>query len=116
MAFHAPQEKKQLSYERDRRNCHGEHSKGSRKLIPLRKTKARKAQRRATTATLSAVPRSTDLLEDDSPENRIRGFHHKRWRKVPDVPLGVAVAAKKKARSQRVGSKKRRRGARASRA
>ncbi len=43
----SPQEKKQLSYEQDRRNVYGENDKSSRKAIPFRKRAVNKANRHA---------------------------------------------------------------------
>lgn len=40
-----PQEKKSLSYQKDRRNTYGENSKASRKDIPLSKALAIRAER-----------------------------------------------------------------------
>lgn len=42
-----PQEKKSLSYAKDRRNTYGENSKASRKAIPLSKALGIRSQRHA---------------------------------------------------------------------
>ena len=95
MTAKTPQEKKQLSYERDRRNRYGQNAKASRRLIPLRKAKTKRSYRKRTNQILAAAPKSADLLADDAPENRIAATPKKRWRKVPDVSLKDAIKAKK---------------------
>lgn len=50
-----PQEKKQLSLDRDRRNTYGENSKASRKLVPLKKAKSHRAERRLIRSTMAAT-------------------------------------------------------------
>src|SRR4051794_29977698 len=42
----SPREKKELSYDRDRRNTYGENDKASRKSIPLRKRLQNKRERK----------------------------------------------------------------------
>jgi hypothetical protein len=91
-SIHTPQEKKRLSYERDRRNVYGENSKASRKKIPLRKKIERQTDRRVANQLLPAALNTDDLLADDSAENRIIAHIKKKkrihWRKTPDAPLG----------------------------
>jgi hypothetical protein len=93
-----PQEKKRLSYERDRRNTYGENDKASRKAIPLRKRLAARAVRHAGHAVL---PRNRDVVPEEEVErveNRMLSAQRKAqlaWRKVPDVPLGEYLARKR---------------------
>lgn len=96
MAFLSPQQKKRLSYERDCRNAYGENSKSSRKAIPLRKAKTKRALRKRATQTLAQATRTADLLADDAPENRVRSIQPPRWRKIPDRPLKEYLALKGK--------------------
>ena len=105
MTRKTPQEKKRLSYERDRRNRYGQNAKASRRLIPLRKAKAKRSYRKRTNQILSAAAISADLLADNAPENRIAGVAKKRWQKAPDVPLKDAIKAKKEWHVRRFGRK-----------
>lgn len=50
-----PQQKKQLSYEHDRRNTHGENQKSSRKNIPRSKQRSHQDERRSVRQTLIAA-------------------------------------------------------------
>ncbi|HMD16920.1 MAG TPA: hypothetical protein VKH18_09650 [Terriglobales bacterium] len=94
-----PEEKKHLSLAHDRRNRYGENSKSSRKSIQRGKQRRHMDERRtvgealgrpkgyvqedeATEAELQAKIRTTD--------SQRRGF-----RKKPDTPLGVVLAAKR---------------------
>lgn len=102
-----PQEKKRLSYERDRRNSYGENSKSSRKAIPQRKRQRLRALRHSAKQLLPAVLSETNPLGDRSAENKIasdkRG--HKRWKKAPDEPLAKHIAFQKRKRVARFGRK-----------
>lgn len=51
----SPQDKKRLSYERDRRNTYGENSKSSRKNIPRSKALDIRRKRHGTNQTLHSV-------------------------------------------------------------
>ena len=85
-----PQEKKQLSYDRDRRSIYGENDKSSRKNIPRSKQRAAQAYRTKTNELLSSVARGAD---PDEAEARVRSVRGKgtssriSWRKTPDVSL-----------------------------
>jgi hypothetical protein len=85
-----PQEKKQLSYDRDRRSIYGENDKSSRKNIPLSKQRAAQAYRTKTNELLGSVANGAD---PDDVEARVRSVRGKgtssriSWRKTPDVPL-----------------------------
>jgi hypothetical protein len=102
-----PQEKKRLSYERDRRNTYGENDKSSRKNIPRHKRQVSRVARRSASValvglrgrvdTLGVVEASGDLgVVDGGPvdrvEQRIAGRRPARFRKWPDEPLGDVVA------------------------
>jgi hypothetical protein len=106
MSYKTPQEKKALAYEHDRRNRFGQNAKASRKAIPLRKAKTKRADRKSANQILSTAPKTIDLLADDAPENKIAGIQKKRWRKVPDVSLRDAIQAKNNWRMMRYGRKK----------
>ena len=105
-----PQEKKALSYEKDRRNAYGESDKGSRKSI--RKNKRINARsERAKEQKLASIPTDTpeaDLVveieskvRDETKSKRLKGF-----RKYPDAPLKEHVEEQKARRIARYGRKK----------
>jgi len=102
-----PQEKKELSYERDRRNAYGENDKASRKAIPLRKRIVARSYRRSTKQQLpeSPVVASTDDLDDA--EARVRSVRRSEWKKWPDIPLGEFIARQQRWRGIRDGRKNR---------
>jgi len=90
-----PQEKKRLSYAKDRRNTYGENSKASRKGIPLSKAKSIRADRHAqetllATATIASSP---DELSDV--ELQVRTVGPRQWKKSPDKPLGEVLARRR---------------------
>jgi hypothetical protein len=95
-----PQEKKRLSYERDRRNTYGENDKSSRKNIPRGKRLASRAARRSASVALLDVRGRVDTLgvvegygdpdvvdgaPADRAEQRIAGRRPPRFRKWPDT-------------------------------
>ena len=87
----SPQQKKQFSYERDRRNGYGENSKSSRKNIRLRKRGVNQSNRHAAKQLLGAVdPETGEPLPGSGAVVR----RPKTWRKVADIPLGDMVAKK----------------------
>jgi len=83
-----PQEKKELSYAKDRRNAYGENDKSSRKNIPLRKRLVNRANRHQEQQLLSGVTGTPDTDTADVTEQRLLGTRPKSWRKSPDEPLG----------------------------
>jgi hypothetical protein len=102
-----PQEKKRLSYERDRRNTYGENDKSSRKNIPRGKRLASRAGRRSASVALVGIrghldpfgvvdgygdPGAVDGTLADRVEQRIAGRRLPRFRKWRDTPLGDVVA------------------------
>ncbi len=74
-----PQEKKILSYQKDRRNAYGQNDKASRKSIPLRKRLAHRSARRAAKTALSTT--------SDVSVMPTRSKNWKVWKKHPDRPL-----------------------------
>ena len=87
----SPQQKKQLSYERDRRNGYGENSESSRKNIRLRKRGVNQANRHAHKQQLGVVDPETGEPQQDS---GVIVRRPKRWRKVADIPLGDKLFTK----------------------
>lgn len=89
-----PQEKKRLSYEKDRRNSYGESHKSSFKAIHNRKRRANQTFRRKSKL-------FTKLLLDEKPD-RAAGvlseakLKFKSWKKRPDKPLGKYLKDKGK--------------------
>ncbi|MEM7689704.1 MAG: hypothetical protein AAF291_11850 [Pseudomonadota bacterium] len=102
----SPQEKKALSYAKDRRNCYGENDKASRKNIPRRKAKGHRSLRRRAASSLS---RYETLGEDEAAlkENElVSDLNRKqRWRKSPDRPLADHVSEQAAKRQYRDGRK-----------
>jgi hypothetical protein len=105
-SFRNPQEKKSLSYAKDRRNAYGENDKASRKVIPARKSGENRKVRRKANHALQGVPSADEmdaaLIESSLRHNleRVGG-----WKKSPDAPLGHIVEHTKLAREQRHGRK-----------
>lgn len=87
-----PQEKKQLSYAKDRRNTYGENSKASRKSIPLSKALDKRAERHAQDQALSAALSASDADELVDVEVRVKDTKPRQWKKSPDEPLGDVLS------------------------
>ncbi|MFN8149161.1 MAG: hypothetical protein U0R76_17065 [Candidatus Nanopelagicales bacterium] len=92
MGRRTPQEKKSLSYAKDRRNGYGENDKSSRKNVPLRKRLVNRANRHAAQQDLSDALGSTDAVRAEAVEQRMKGKRPKSWRKRPDIPLAEHMA------------------------
>jgi hypothetical protein len=98
----SPQEKKALSYAKDRRNAYGENAKASRKAIPLRKAGENREDRRKVNQDLAALPELDEaaaaLIESSARHeiNRVRG-----WKKHADIPLAQFVEMQSRKRSWR---------------
>lgn len=100
-----PQEKKALSYARDRRNTYGEAPHAARKSIPLRKALRNRANRHQETSQLRYAGPAPDEALADEFESRMLRRAPREWRKSADSPLGEVVAQKAERRAflQRVG-------------
>lgn len=83
-----PQRKKALSYAKDGRNTLAEARSKAHKAIALRKAMANRALRHAEAAATAAAARDPDA----DPVVARRG--RRSWRKTPDAPLAVYVAAR----------------------
>jgi hypothetical protein len=94
MRQRTPQEKKELSYERDRRNAYGENDKSSRRAIRLRKRLSARSYRRTSKQALpaGAVAADDPLVEEAESWVRSRTQHPGGWPKFPDIPLRDFVA------------------------
>ncbi|MET9226026.1 hypothetical protein [Lentzea sp. NPDC003310] len=93
MTRRSPQEKKALSYAKDRRNTYGKNDKSSRKNIPKNKRKSIRSNRRRAHLVLTQV-------EPDGIESELKRERPHVWRKCPDSPLGEVVAAKLERRAR----------------
>jgi hypothetical protein len=89
----SPQEKKRLSYSKDRRNWYGENDKSSRKNIPRSKRIRQRSERHRRQQQLSAAVGPVDeSVEAGLAERLAQTRRGNRWRKFPDTQLGVYVA------------------------
>jgi hypothetical protein len=94
----SPQEKKQLSLERDRRNVYGENAKSSRKNIPKSKHLSQKSTRKAANTPLQAI--KGEIREDDAisiellSRTKLVEKSRKAFVKRPDLPLGTVLKRK----------------------
>jgi hypothetical protein len=99
MRKRTPQEKKKLSYERDRRNVYGEAPHAARKNIPLQKALRNRANRHLANQEIAIQGPTPPKEISEELESRI---HQKarNWKKYPDAPLGEVLA--KKSRSRKI--------------
>lgn len=89
-----PQEKKELSYQKDRRNCYGESPHGARKAIPLNKRLRNCANRKYAEQQLALSGVAVDDEQLEQAEDRLYQKAPKVWSKTPDETLKEAVAHK----------------------
>lgn len=95
-----PQEKKQLSYKKDRRNCYGESPHGARKSIPRRKKLRNRANRKYQEQQLTITGRKLDDDLAEQIETRLYQKAPKVWNKVADAPLKKTVERKQQRRQK----------------
>ena len=94
-----PEEKKQLSLTRDRRNTYGENSKSSRKNIQRGKQRSHMDERRTAGEALRRI--KGDIQEDQATEaellarTRIIDSKRRGFKKCPGTALGVVLAKKR---------------------
>ncbi|MFM2476247.1 hypothetical protein [Celerinatantimonas sp. MCCC 1A17872] len=95
-----PQQKKQLSYQKDCRNCYGENDKSSRKSIHRAKTRSSRLQRRSDTelSKLTCYQLDTELAQEVDATVRVRAkqARYRGFKKVPDEPLNRHLQRKLK--------------------
>ncbi len=101
-----PQEKKTLSYAKDKRNVYGANDKASRKSIPLRKALQNRAYRKNVNQLFDKVPSEINLEEIDVIESEVRSIKKGNWNKYPDAPLGKVVEEKLENRKAKTGKGK----------
>jgi hypothetical protein len=86
----SPQEKKLLSYKKDRRNTYGERGSHSRHAIAEHKARDRRVYRRQINQILNgAESNQPDLMEEVDIE--VKSVPKSSWGKCPDEPLGKVV-------------------------
>ncbi len=93
-----PQEKKLLSYAKDRRNDYGENDKSSRKAIKFRKAWVNQTYRRTIKQIVKISVKTSDS-EFDNVNNSAKELRRKEWKKCPDKPLGEYIESKKHRKS-----------------
>lgn len=86
-----PQEKKRLSYAKDRRNNYGENDKSSRKNIRRNKRAPHRANRHHAHQVLGEAAGALAVDAADTAEQRLLAKRPKSWKKWPDMPLGDFV-------------------------
>ena len=94
-----PEEKKQLSLSRDRRNRYGENSKSSRKSIRRGKQRRHMDERRTVGKVLGrlkgCVPEDEATDAELQAKISVTGSKRRGFKKKPDTPLGIVLAAKR---------------------
>lgn len=93
VARRSPQEKKRLSYLKDRRNNYGENDKSSRTSIRTRKRAVNTANRRREHLVLAEFGTSTASGDAEAVEMAFHRWRTKSWRKFPDAPSGRSSSA-----------------------
>jgi hypothetical protein len=103
MGRRTPQEKKRLSYLKDRRNDYGENDKSSRKNIRRSRQRKHRAERHRVRQDLGQARGVPDEGHADDLEQRAKGRHTRarHWRKYPDAPLGEIVIFRLRERVKR---------------
>lgn len=100
-----PQDKKALSYAKDRRNTYGQNDKASRKIIPLRKAKVNRVYRRKVNEVLDLVVEQ-GVENADTLESTARNIKRQYWKKAADQPLREVVERKLERRESHAGNGK----------
>lgn len=95
-----PQEKKRLSYLKDRRNMYGENSKSSRRNIARQKRLRSREERRVGKQGLRVDAGEIDPEWIDTVESRVVKKRRAAWIKSPDEPLVVVLERKFSRRAQ----------------
>ncbi len=106
MKTKTPQEKKELSYAKDRRNSYGANDKASRKAVPMRKALVNKAYRHEVNGVLSQAKKLNDPEQVAELGDEVRSVGKSDWKKSPDAPLGEFVEEKIQNRIDHAGQGK----------
>ncbi|MCO5986376.1 hypothetical protein NE235_09680 [Actinoallomurus spadix] len=91
MSRRTPQEKKRLSYAKDRRGSSGYSFKPARRWVPARKRRANRVNRRRARRDLLAAKGRPDADAAYAAEERLLARRPEYWQKPPEMPLGVWV-------------------------
>jgi len=97
----SPQDKKALSYKRDRRNAYGESPHGARTSIPENKKRVNEEYRRKVKQEIKENS-TRDLKEIDDGVKKVK---RRDWKKAPDLPLGEVIKRKGIRREKNIGRK-----------
>lgn len=89
-----PQEKKQLSLDKDRRNVVAESQWGARDAIAKRKQWVNQSYRKAVHQELTALIGSAPT-DPETVESAVAATNRHAWRKTADVPLREALARRR---------------------
>ncbi len=104
-----PQEKKALSYAKDRRNAYRNNDKAARTAIPMRKAEENRRNRRKAHHALDILGRS-DLDGEGTATSESSLKHDMErvggWIKSPDKPLGEHVQDQAQRRGARTNRRK----------
>lgn len=98
MRKRTPQEKKDLSYKRDRRNVYGEAPHAARKAIPLHKALRNRANRHVANQAIAYQGPTPPEDVADELESCLHQRAPQEWEKHPDAPLGEVIAQKSQKR------------------
>lgn len=92
----SPQEKKALSYAKDRRNVYGERGSHSRHAIRDSKDQIERSRRHSENQILHAAIEAQDEEKLIAVENSLKSNPaiKKRFHKMPDAPLGEVIENK----------------------
>lgn len=99
MTKRTPQEKKKLSYERDRRTVYGNSPQAARKCIPIRKALRNRANRHQQNQQISYQGPTPDPDLADQLESLVHHRAPQQWKKYPDAPLAEVIASKSEDRA-----------------
>jgi len=89
-----PQEKKALSYAKDRRNVYGESDKGSLIAIRRNKTFPTRAYRKAVNDILQNTVGEIDLEKAELIDANAKAIKRRKWKKYADAPLGEYIQSR----------------------
>ncbi|MCP4443509.1 MAG: hypothetical protein GY810_31785 [Aureispira sp.] len=95
-----PQEKKALSYEKDRRNAYGENDKASRKAIRFNKKYVNKSYRKEINNKLKTQMQEFYEEDADSIEFDLLNVQKKHWVKYSDISLQDYIARQQQRRKK----------------
>ncbi|WP_191258880.1 tyrosine-type recombinase/integrase [Amycolatopsis oliviviridis] len=101
MGRKSPQEKKRLSYAKDRRETYGDNDKSSRKNIPRHKRRVNRANRHRGQQVLNGARGGVDVEGAEIAEESLLKVRPQRWQKWPGATLGVMVGLRLAGREQR---------------